>query len=51
VSLADCVAVEVARVRQAAVATSDPHLLDVCAAEDVDVAPLPDTTGTRWSPP
>jgi predicted nucleic acid-binding protein len=49
VSLADCVVVEVARERDGVVATSDPHLLDVCAAEGVGVGPLPDSTGVRWS--
>ena len=51
VSLADCVAVEVARQRDAALATSDADLLDVCAAEDVRVLPLPDSAGRRWAPP
>lgn len=50
VSLADCVVVEVAREHDAAVATSDPHLLDVCSLEDIRVLPLSDTTGVRWSP-
>jgi len=50
VSLADCVAAEVARGHDAAVATSDPHLLDVCAAEHIATLALPDTTGRRWSP-
>jgi predicted nucleic acid-binding protein len=51
VSLADCVAVEVARHFDGAVATSDAHLLDVCAAEGVRVMPLPDSSGGRWSAP
>lgn len=50
VSLADCVAVEVARRQDGAVATSDAHLLDACAAEGVGVVPLPDSAGNRWSP-
>jgi PIN domain nuclease of toxin-antitoxin system len=50
VSLADCVVVEVAREHHAAVATSDPHLLDVCQAEGIPVVALPDTTGGRRSP-
>ena len=50
VSLADCVVVEVAREHTAAVATSDPHLLDVCSVEGIQVMPLPDTAGERWSP-
>jgi len=50
VSLADCVVVELAREHDAAVATSDPHLLDVCTVEGIAVVPLPDTAGGRWSP-
>ena len=50
VSLADCVAVEVAREEGAAVATSDPHLLDVCHDEGVAMVVLPDSAGVRWSP-
>lgn len=41
VSLADCVAAEVARRFDRAIATSDPHLLDTCAAESIAVIPLP----------
>lgn len=51
VSLADCVVVEVAREADADVATSDPHLLDVCHAEGVATVVLPDSTGARWAPP
>lgn len=51
VSLADCVVVEVARASDATVVTSDPHLLDVCVLESVNVLPLPDATGVRWTPP
>lgn len=50
VSLADCVAVEVARANDAPLASADPHLLDVCRDEDVRVMPLPDSTGHTWSP-
>jgi PIN domain nuclease of toxin-antitoxin system len=50
VSLADCVAAEQARASGGAVATSDPHLLDMCSAEQIGVIPLPDTSGGRWSP-
>jgi hypothetical protein len=49
VSLADCVVIEVAREHDASVATSDPHLLDVCTVEGITVLPLPDTRGLRWS--
>lgn len=49
VSLADCIAAEVARANSTALATADPHLLDLCAAEGIAVLPLPDSSGTRWS--
>lgn len=51
VSLADCVAAEVAREQGAALATSDPHLLDTCLAEGVAYIALPDTSGATWTPP
>ena len=50
VSLADCVAVEAARSNDAPLASTDPHLLDVCRDEDVRVMPLPDSTAHTWSP-
>lgn len=50
VSLADCVAVEVARAMTRPLATSDPALLDVCQAEDVAVIALPGSDGSRWAP-
>lgn len=50
VSLADCVLAETARSAQAKVATSDPHLLDLCADEDIQTIPLLDTRGHRWTP-
>jgi predicted nucleic acid-binding protein len=49
VSLADCVAAETARRLGAALCASDPHLLDVCHFEGIDVVVLPDSTGERWS--
>lgn len=51
VSLADCAAAEVARREQALLATSDPHLLDLCQDEGVGLLALPDSTGRTWSPP
>ena len=51
VSLADCVVAEIARAARARVATSDPHLLDMCAAEQIETIPLPDSRGHRWTPP
>ncbi|MGH9156262.1 MAG: PIN domain-containing protein [Acidimicrobiales bacterium] len=50
VSLADCVVGATGRAAQAAVATADPHLLDTCSAEGVEVVVLPDSRGARWSP-
>lgn len=50
VSLADCVVAEVARSAGSSVATSDPHLLDLCRAEGINLIPLPDSQGGRWSP-
>ncbi|MFC5333746.1 PIN domain-containing protein [Mycobacterium branderi] len=51
VSLADCVVAEVARSASTAVATSDPHLLDLCHDEGIDVIVLPESSGRMWSPP
>ena len=50
VSLADCVAAEVARRERLALATSDPHLLDMCHAEGIAYVALPDARGTTWAP-
>ena len=49
VSLADCVAASAARTGLTAVATSDPHLLDLCDDERIAVIPLPDSSGDVWS--
>ncbi|MEZ5182279.1 MAG: PIN domain-containing protein [Acidimicrobiales bacterium] len=51
VSLADCVAAEVARREGARLATADPHLLDVCHVERIAVHALPATDGSTWSAP
>jgi PIN domain nuclease of toxin-antitoxin system len=51
VSLADCVAAEVARGRGQALATSDVPLLDVCNAEGIAVTVLTASDGSRWAPP
>jgi PIN domain nuclease of toxin-antitoxin system len=51
VSLADCVAAEVARSTGRPLATSDPALLDACHHEEIAVSVLPGTDGSRWSPP
>jgi PIN domain nuclease of toxin-antitoxin system len=50
VSIADCVAAEVARMVGTPLATSDPHLLDTCLAEDILHIALPDTRGVTWTP-
>ena len=49
VSLADCVAAELARAHRQPLATSDPHLLDVCHAEGIAVTVLPGSDGTTWT--
>ncbi|BBY05630.1 PIN domain-containing protein [Mycobacterium noviomagense] len=51
VSLADCVVVEFARVAATSVATSDPHLLDLCHDEAIGMVVLPDSRGHVWRPP
>lgn len=51
VSLADCVAAEIARALQRPLATSDPPLLDVCHRERIEVVVLQGADGSRWSPP
>jgi predicted nucleic acid-binding protein len=48
VSLADCIAAETARDLDARLATSDSHLLDMCAEEGIEVIPLPDSRGVVW---
>jgi ribonuclease VapC len=51
VSLADCLGLAAARARGAALATTDPHLLDVCLAEGVAHVALPRSDGSRWTGP
>lgn len=50
ISLADCVAAETARAAGDALATSDPHLLDTCHDEGIDIVVLVDSSGTIWRP-
>ncbi len=50
VSLADCVAAAAAQTLERPLATSDPHLLDLCHDESIRTSPLPDSTGRRWLP-
>lgn len=47
---ADCVVAHAARTVASAVATSDPHLLDLCREEGIAVIPLPDSSGRMWAP-
>ncbi len=51
VSLADCIAVEISRSSGRPLATSDPHVLDVCHAEGVAVTVLPGSDGAIWAAP
>jgi predicted nucleic acid-binding protein len=51
VSLADCIAAEHTRDLGAQLATSDPHLRDVCHRESIGIHPLTASNGTTWSPP
>jgi len=50
VSMADCVAAQVAQVRAEPLASSDPHLLDLCHAEGIPVVVLSGSDGSRWVP-
>ncbi len=50
VSLADCVVAHAARTTTSTVATSDPHLLDLCRDEGIAMIPLPDSSGQMWAP-
>ncbi len=51
VSMADCIAAEAARTVKRNLATSDPHLLDVCNVEGIPAIVLTGSDGTRWAPP
>ena len=51
VSMADCIAAEAARARDAPLATSDPHLLELCHAEEIAHIALPGSDGSVWAPP
>lgn len=50
VSMADCIAACSAHVRSEPLATSDPHLLDVCHAEGVAAVVLAGSDGSVWTP-
>jgi PIN domain nuclease of toxin-antitoxin system len=49
VSMADCIAAEAARRESRNLATSDPHLLDACHAENIPILVLTAADGTKWS--
>jgi hypothetical protein len=49
--MADCIAAEAARSRREPLATSDPHLLDLCHMEDIGRHVLPGSDGPTWTPP
>jgi predicted nucleic acid-binding protein len=51
VSMADCIAAEAARQEATGLATSDPHLLDLCRSEGISAIVLTASDGTRWAPP
>jgi PIN domain nuclease of toxin-antitoxin system len=50
VSLADCVAADGARTLGTGLVTADPHLVELCRDERIASIPLPDSSGSRWSP-
>jgi predicted nucleic acid-binding protein len=51
VSMADCIAAESARRAEQPLATSDPHLLDLCHKEGIATIVLAGSDGTKWTPP
>lgn len=51
ISMADAVAAETARSSGGRLVTSDPHLLDVCHRESIDVVVLTGSDGSRWVAP
>jgi PIN domain nuclease of toxin-antitoxin system len=51
VSMADCIAAEAARQTATSLATSDPHLLDLCHIEGISTIVLAAVDGTVWIPP
>ena len=50
VSMADCVAAEAARRTGQALATSDPHLLELCQNQGIATIVLSRSDGTKWTP-
>lgn len=51
ISMADCLAAEAARVRGEQLATSDPHLLNLCDTEGIGCLVLAQSDGSTWSRP
>lgn len=49
ISMADCIAAETARSRAVPLATSDPHLLEVCHREAIDAIVLSGSDSSRWT--
>lgn len=49
VSMADCIAAEAARRGATSLATSDPHLLDLCRVEGISAIVLTAPDGTSWA--
>jgi len=49
VSMADCIAAQAARSKGEPLATSDPHLLDLCHAEGIPTVVLTGSDGPRWT--
>jgi predicted nucleic acid-binding protein len=51
VSMADCIAAQVAHVQADSLATSDPALVDICHAEGIATVVLPGSDGQKSTPP
>jgi PIN domain nuclease of toxin-antitoxin system len=49
VSMADCIAAEAARRDETGLASSDPHLLELCHIEGISAIALTASDGTRWT--
>jgi rRNA-processing protein FCF1 len=49
--MADCIAAAAARRTGMILATSDPHLLDLCHRENIPTIVLTGSDGTRWTAP
>ena len=50
VTMADCVAAEAARRTKQTLATSDPHLLEMCHNEGIAMIVLSGSDGSKWTP-